>query len=43
MTTLTIEPSVGQRDYYSKAAPAHGLPVDKWVTQVLDAADRCTA
>lgn len=43
VTTLTIELSAGQLDYYSKAAPAHGLPVDKWVTQVLDAADRRTA
>lgn len=42
VTTLTIELSAGQLDYYSKAAPAHGLPVDKWVTQVLDAADRRT-
>ncbi|WP_208105399.1 LmbU family transcriptional regulator [Streptomyces sp. GC420] len=40
VTTLTIELSAGQLDYYSKAAAAHGLPVDKWVTQVLDAADR---
>lgn len=42
-TTLTIELSDGQLDYYSKVAAAHGLPVDKWVTQVLDAADRHTA
>lgn len=40
VTTLTIELSADQLDYYSKLAAAHGLPVDKWVTQVLDAADR---
>ncbi len=39
-TTLTIELSAGQLDSYSKVAAAHGLPVGKWVTQVLDAADR---
>ncbi|MEI5102892.1 LmbU family transcriptional regulator [Streptomyces sp. PmtG] len=38
-TTLTIELSVGQLDYYAKVAAGHGLSVDKWVTQVLDAAD----
>lgn len=43
VTTLTIELSAGQLDYYSKLAAAHGLPVDKWVTQVLDAAERRTA
>jgi hypothetical protein len=43
VTTLTIELSAGQLDTYSKVAAAHGLPVDKWVTQVLDAADRRTA
>ncbi|MBW5422931.1 regulator [Streptomyces sp. BG9H] len=43
VTTLTIELSAGQLDFYSKVAAAHGLPVDKWVTQVLDAADRRTA
>jgi hypothetical protein len=42
-TTLTIELSARQLDIYSKVAAAHGLPVDKWVTQVLDAADRRTA
>ncbi|MGA4844531.1 LmbU family transcriptional regulator [Streptomyces sp. G45] len=40
---LTIELSPGQLDYYSKVAAAHGLSVDKWVTQVLDAAERRTA
>lgn len=40
VTTLTIELSAGQLDYYSKAAAAHGLSVDKWVSQVLEAADR---
>jgi len=43
VTTLTIELSAHQLDYYSKVAAAHGLPVDKWVTQVLDAAERRTA
>lgn len=43
VTTLTIELSAGQLDYYSKAAAAHGLSVDKWVSQVLEAADRQTA
>lgn len=43
VTTLTIELSDHQLDYYSKAAAAHGLSVDEWVTQVLDAADRRTA
>ncbi|MEV5873301.1 LmbU family transcriptional regulator [Streptomyces sp. NPDC052101] len=43
VTTLTIELDAGQLDYYSKVAAAHGLPVDKWVTQVLDAAERRTA
>jgi hypothetical protein len=40
LTTLTIELSARQLDYYSQVAATHGLPVDKWVTQVLDAADR---
>ncbi|RAJ69508.1 MULTISPECIES: LmbU family transcriptional regulator [unclassified Streptomyces] len=43
VTTLTIELSAGQLEYYSKAAAAHGLPVDQWVTQVLDTADRRSA
>ncbi|KUM93605.1 regulator [Streptomyces cellostaticus] len=43
VTTLTIELSAGQLEYYSKLAAAHGLPVDKWVTQMLDTADRRTA
>jgi hypothetical protein len=42
VTTLTIELSADQLEYYSKAAAAHGLPVDKWVTQMLDTADRST-
>lgn len=41
--TLTIELSAGQLDCYSKVAAAHGLPVDKWATRVLEAADRRTA
>ncbi|MEU9443457.1 LmbU family transcriptional regulator [Streptomyces sp. NPDC048304] len=40
VTKLTIELSAGQLEYYSKAAAAHGLPVDKWVTQLLETADR---
>jgi hypothetical protein len=43
VTTLTSELSAGQPDYYSKVAAAHGLPVDRWVTQVLDATERLTA
>ncbi|MFI6339590.1 LmbU family transcriptional regulator [Streptomyces sp. NPDC050535] len=43
VTTLTIELSAGQLDHYSKMAATHGLPIDKWVAQVLDAADRRTA
>jgi predicted DNA binding CopG/RHH family protein len=42
-TRLTIELSADQLDYYSKSAAAHGLPVEQWVTQVLDAADRLSA
>lgn len=41
--TLTLELSAGQFEYYSKAAAAHGLSVGKWVTQVLDTADRRSA
>lgn len=43
VTTLTIELSAGQLDAYSKVAAAYGLPVDKWVTRVLDAVDPCSA
>jgi predicted DNA binding CopG/RHH family protein len=43
VTTLTIELSAGQLEYYAKAAAAHGLPVDKWVTRLLETADRRTA
>ncbi|MGV4982305.1 LmbU family transcriptional regulator [Streptomyces sp. NPDC001709] len=39
VTTLTIELSAGQLEYYSKMAAAHGLPVDKWVTRMLETAD----
>jgi len=42
VTTLTIELSTGQLDHFSKLAAANGLPVDKWVAQVLDAAERHT-
>ncbi|MFG2004646.1 LmbU family transcriptional regulator [Spirillospora sp. NPDC048911] len=42
-TTLTIELSARQLDSYAEVAAAHGLPVDKWATQVLDAADWRTA
>ncbi|MFH8342783.1 LmbU family transcriptional regulator [Streptomyces sp. AM6-12] len=41
--TLTIELSADQLDYYSKSAAAHGLPVEQWVTRVLDATGRRTA
>ncbi|WKX71559.1 LmbU family transcriptional regulator [Streptomyces sp. XD-27] len=40
VATLTIELPAGQLDSYARVAAAHGLPIDKWVTQVLDAADR---
>lgn len=43
VTTLTIELSAGQLEHYSKAAAAHGLPVDKWVTRLLETGDRRTA
>jgi predicted DNA binding CopG/RHH family protein len=43
VTTLTIELSADQLEYYSKAAAAHGLSVDKWVTRMLDTADRPAA
>lgn len=43
VTTLTIELSVAQLEYLSEAAAAHGLPVDKWVTQVLETTDGPTA
>nr|AGZ15454.1 putative regulator [Streptomyces sp. MK498-98F14] len=43
VTTLTIELDAGQLEHYSKVAAAHGLSVDKWVTRVLDAAERRTA
>ncbi|MFI6055119.1 LmbU family transcriptional regulator [Streptomyces violascens] len=40
VTRLTIELSAGQLEYYSKAAAAHGMPVDKWVARMLEAADQ---
>ncbi|MEU6381090.1 LmbU family transcriptional regulator [Streptomyces sp. NPDC046909] len=40
VTTLTIELSADQLEYISRAAAAQGVPVDKWVTQMLDIADR---
>ncbi|MFF4911039.1 LmbU family transcriptional regulator [Streptomyces sp. NPDC001260] len=40
VTTLTIELSAGQLEHYSKAAAAHGLPVDKWVARVLETTER---
>ncbi|MEU2929418.1 LmbU family transcriptional regulator [Streptomyces sp. NPDC007251] len=40
VTKLTIELSAGQLEQFSKAAAAHGLPVDKWVTKLLETADR---
>ncbi|MFI8167534.1 LmbU family transcriptional regulator [Streptomyces sp. NPDC085931] len=43
VATLTIELSAGQLDHYSQVAAAHGLPVEQWVTRMLDAADRRTA
>ena len=41
--TLTLELSADQLDHYSKSAAEHGLPVEQWVTQVLDATGRLTA
>ena len=38
VTKLTIELSAGRLEYYSRAAAAHGLPVDQWVTQLLETA-----
>ncbi|MEU0600936.1 LmbU family transcriptional regulator [Streptomyces sp. NPDC006393] len=43
VATLTIELSADQLEHYSKVAAAHGLPVDQWVTRMLDTADRRTA
>jgi hypothetical protein len=43
VATLTIELSAGRLDHYAREAAARGLPVDKWVSQVLDAAQRRTA
>lgn len=40
VTTLTIELSADQLEYYSRAAAAEGVPVDKWVTRMLDIVDR---
>ncbi|MEU4469118.1 LmbU family transcriptional regulator [Streptomyces sp. NPDC024017] len=39
VTTLTIELSADQLEHYSKAAAAHGMPVDKWVARMLETAD----
>jgi predicted DNA binding CopG/RHH family protein len=39
VTTLTIELSADQLEHYSKAAAAHGLPVDQWVARMLETAD----
>ncbi|MFJ8211217.1 LmbU family transcriptional regulator [Streptomyces sp. NPDC096033] len=43
VTKLTIELSADQLEHLSKAAAAHGLPVDKWVTRLLETAERTTA
>ncbi|GAA0297740.1 hypothetical protein GCM10010302_40470 [Streptomyces polychromogenes] len=43
VTKLTIELSADQLDHLSRAAAAHGLPVDKWVARLLETADRKTA
>ena len=40
VATLTIELSAGRLEHLAKAAAAHGLPVDKWVAQLLETADR---
>ncbi|MGW0969385.1 LmbU family transcriptional regulator [Streptomyces sp. NPDC002516] len=41
-TTLTIELSADRLEHYSRQAAAHGLPVDQWITRMLDTADRPT-
>ncbi|MFF4582192.1 LmbU family transcriptional regulator [Streptomyces sp. NPDC001389] len=43
VTTLTIELSADQLEHLSKTAAAHGLPVDQWVTRLIETADRKTA
>lgn len=43
VTRLTIELSAVQLEYCSKAAAAHGLPVDKWVARMLETAERQSA
>ncbi|WP_432136379.1 MULTISPECIES: LmbU family transcriptional regulator [unclassified Streptomyces] len=43
VATLTIELSAGRLDHYARVAAAQGLPVEQWVTRMLDAADRRTA
>ncbi|MFF2192489.1 LmbU family transcriptional regulator [Streptomyces sp. NPDC058157] len=43
VTKLTIELSADQLEHLTEAAAAHGLPVDKWVTRLLETADRATA
>ncbi|MGW1768316.1 LmbU family transcriptional regulator [Streptomyces sp. NPDC002073] len=43
VTKLTIELSAGQLDHLSKTAAANGLPLDKWVAQVLEAAELAAA
>ncbi|MFE7173454.1 LmbU family transcriptional regulator [Streptomyces sp. NPDC057616] len=40
LTTLTIELSAGQLAHHVRAAAAHGLPLERWVAQVLEGAGR---
>lgn len=40
VTTLTIELSAGQLEHCSKAAAAHGLPLDQWAARMLASATR---
>lgn len=42
-TTLTMELSAGRLGYLSKAAAAHGLPVDKWAARRPASAERQSA
>ncbi|MFD9426223.1 MULTISPECIES: hypothetical protein [unclassified Streptomyces] len=42
-TTLNVELSATQLEYLSKAAAAHGLPVDKWAARMSASAERQSA
>lgn len=38
-TTLTVELSAGRLEYHAKAAAAHGLSLDQWLTHLLETVD----